>query len=103
MARYKVECNYNASIIANVEANDEGEALDKARDYAEDADIRQFTIGGERESRILRTEEVVWLSFCDIVCLREILDYYLGFPYFFFIYEEILLIKVKEFGYLQES
>lgn len=56
MARYKVECNYTASIIANVEANDEGEALDKARDYAEDADIRQFTIGGERESRILRTE-----------------------------------------------
>lgn len=56
MARYKVECNYNASIIANVEANDEGEALDKARDYAEDADIRQFTIEDKRKSHILKTK-----------------------------------------------
>ena len=56
MALYKIECNYNASIIANVEANDEGDPLDKARDYAEDADIRQFTIGSERESRVLSTE-----------------------------------------------
>jgi hypothetical protein len=39
--------NYNASIVVEVLANDEGEALDKARDRAEDADIRQFTIGNE--------------------------------------------------------
>lgn len=56
MAKYKIECNYNATITVDVEANDEGDALGKARDYAEDADIRQFTIGAERESRILATE-----------------------------------------------
>jgi hypothetical protein len=48
--------NYNASIVVEVLANDEGEALDKARDRAEDADIRQFTIGSEGESKILRTD-----------------------------------------------
>ena len=45
--------NYNASITVDVEAEEEGEALDKARDIAEDADIRQITIGCENESRIL--------------------------------------------------
>ena len=45
--------NYNASFTVDVEAEEEGEALDKARDIAEDADIRQFTIGCENESRIL--------------------------------------------------
>ena len=28
--RYKIQCNYNAFITVDVEANDEGEALDKA-------------------------------------------------------------------------
>lgn len=55
MHKYTVQMNYNASIIAEVMAEDEGEALDKARDYAEDADIRQFTIGSENESKILST------------------------------------------------
>ena len=54
--RYKIQCNYNAFITGDVDANDEGEALDKARNYAEDADIRQFSIGEEKESRILETE-----------------------------------------------
>ena len=56
MAKYTMQMNYNASIIVEVNANDEGEALDKARDKAEDADIRQFTLGCENESRILRTD-----------------------------------------------
>ena len=56
MRKYAKQMNYNASIIVEVLANDEGEALDKARDKAEDADIRQFTIGSENESRILRTD-----------------------------------------------
>ena len=56
MRKYTIQMNYNASIIVEVLANDEGEALDKARDKAEDADIRQFTIGGENESRILRKD-----------------------------------------------
>ena len=56
MQKYVIEMNYNASIVIEVEANDEGEALDKARDKAEDADIRQFTLGKENESRILRRD-----------------------------------------------
>lgn len=56
MTKYTIQMNYNASIVVDVFANDEGEALDKARDKAEDADIREFTIGNENESRILRTE-----------------------------------------------
>lgn len=52
---YTIQLNYNASIVVNVEGefNDEGEALGKAREIAEDADINEFTIGEEKESRIL--------------------------------------------------
>ena len=53
--RYTIEFNYNASIVVDVEGefHDEGEALDKAREISEDADINEFTIGEERESKIL--------------------------------------------------
>lgn len=59
--KYTVQLNYNASIIVDVmvdgnNQNAEGEALEKARNIAEDADIREFTIGSERESQILRHE-----------------------------------------------
>lgn len=58
MKKYTIQLNYNASIIVDVEVentpNAEGEALEKARNIAEDADIREFTIGSERESQILR-------------------------------------------------
>lgn len=53
MGRYVIQMNYNASIVVEVNADDEGQALDKARDKAEDADIREFTIGSENESKIL--------------------------------------------------
>ena len=53
--KYTVELNYNASIVVTVEADNEGEALDKARDIAEESDIEQFTITNERESQILAT------------------------------------------------
>ena len=56
MRKYTIQLNYNASIVVDVSANDEGEALDKARTKAEDADIRQFTICGERESQILNQQ-----------------------------------------------
>lgn len=56
MRKYTIQMNYNASIVVEVYAEEEGEALDKARDKAEDADIRQFVIGSENESRILRTD-----------------------------------------------
>lgn len=58
MKKYTIQLNYNASIIVDVEVentpNAEGDALEKARNIAEDADIREFTIGSERESQILR-------------------------------------------------
>lgn len=56
MAKYTIQMNYKASIVVDVVAQDEGEALDKARDKAEDADMRQFTLGGEMESTIISQE-----------------------------------------------
>jgi hypothetical protein len=57
---YSVKLNYNASIVVDVEVEAEqdspdmeGKALEMARNYAEEADISEFTIGGERESQIL--------------------------------------------------
>ncbi len=56
--KYTVQLNYKASIIVDVEVenspNAEGDALEKARNVAEDADIREFTIGNELESQVLR-------------------------------------------------
>lgn len=49
-AKYEVTLNYTASITVTVDADDEGMALDKARNMAEDADINQFNLGIERES-----------------------------------------------------
>jgi hypothetical protein len=53
--QYTIELNYVASIKVTVNGDfrDEGEALDKARDMAEDADMNEFTIGNELESRII--------------------------------------------------
>lgn len=53
--QYTIELNYVASIrvTVNGEFKDEGEALDKARNVAEDADMNEFTLGNELESRIL--------------------------------------------------
>ena len=57
--RYTIQLNYLAAINVTVEGdfNDEGEALSKAREIAEDADINQFSIGEEKESRILQVAE----------------------------------------------
>ena len=57
MSKYTVRLTYEAVIDVEVEAKDEGEALDKARDYAEiEADSNQFSICNEKHSRILSTE-----------------------------------------------
>ena len=56
MRKYVIQLNYNASIVVEVTGNDEGEALEKARNIAEDADPKEFSICGERESQILRQE-----------------------------------------------
>lgn len=55
MSNYTIELNYIASIRVSVNGDfkDEGEALAKAREMAEDADINEFNIGNELESRIL--------------------------------------------------
>jgi hypothetical protein len=53
MAKFKIQYNFNASIVVDVDGKDEGDALEKGRRIAEDADIKQFTICGERESQIL--------------------------------------------------
>jgi len=53
MGRYTIQYNFNASIVVEVEGKDEGEALEKGRNIAEEADIKQFTICGEREAQIV--------------------------------------------------
>jgi hypothetical protein len=53
MGRYTIQYNFNASIVVDVDAKDEGEALEKGRNIAEEADIKQFTICGEREAQIV--------------------------------------------------
>lgn len=53
MGQYTIEINYKASITQTVEANNEGEALDKARTLAEEADMTDFVIVEELESQML--------------------------------------------------
>lgn len=55
MSIYTIELNYNARITKTIEANDEGEALEKARILAEDADMKEFTLTEEKVSRVVDT------------------------------------------------
>ena len=50
--QYTIELKYVATITETVEANDEGEALDKARNLAEEADMDDFVIVEELESQM---------------------------------------------------
>ena len=54
--RYTIKFNYNASIVVDVEGefHDEGEALDKAREIAEDANINEFTIKQRKVNKRIR-------------------------------------------------
>lgn len=56
MRRYTIKYNYKASIVVEVFANDEGEALELGRNKAEESDIDEFSLCGEMESQILRQE-----------------------------------------------
>lgn len=56
MGKYNIKYNYIASIDVEVEADDEGEALHKGREIAEEADIRLFTICDEQASFVNRVE-----------------------------------------------
>ena len=55
MSQYTIKLNYNASYTVTVEGNfrNEGDALDAARNMAEDADMSEFNIEDEKESQIL--------------------------------------------------
>lgn len=53
MAIYTIQCNYKVSIPIEVEADDEGVALAKARELAEDAELSEFSLGQELDSVIL--------------------------------------------------
>lgn len=59
MAIYNIELNYNARINVVVEGDfhNEGEAFDAAREIAENADINEFIITNELESKILSNDE----------------------------------------------
>lgn len=54
MGTYVIEMNYVARITQEVEAQDEGEALTKAQELSDVADIRDFTIVSELASNITR-------------------------------------------------
>ena len=55
MGTYTIETKYVATITHTVEANDEGEALDKARTLAEEADMEEYVFTEELESQIVGT------------------------------------------------
>ena len=55
MPKYVIELNYNARIVETVDAKDEGDALEKARNLAEEADMKEFSLLEEQTSRIIRT------------------------------------------------
>ena len=56
MGKYTIQCNFNASYTTEVDAKDEGEALEKARNRAEEEDLKEIVICGERESQILNRD-----------------------------------------------
>ena len=53
MSKYVISVNYDATYVAEVDANDEGDALGKARQMAEEAYVREFQIRNEKEARVL--------------------------------------------------
>lgn len=58
MAKYTIRLNYNATYTTTVEGEfrNEGDALDAAREQAEDADASEFVIGDEQVSQILEVK-----------------------------------------------
>jgi hypothetical protein len=55
MSKYTIKLNYTATFTTTVEGDfkNEGDALDAARNQAEDADMNEFVIGDEQVSQIL--------------------------------------------------
>lgn len=50
---YTIRLNYTSTIVLDVEANNEGEALSKARELAETAPMSSFSIVEEQDSSIV--------------------------------------------------
>ena len=55
MSIYTIELNYNARITKTIEAKDEGDALEKARTLAEEADMKEYTLTEELVSKVIET------------------------------------------------
>lgn len=55
---YTVDLNYKTTITFDVKASDEGKALQKARDLAEQAPMSSFTIVEEDRSRIVNVRNL---------------------------------------------
>ena len=58
MATYTVKLNYIASFTTTVQGDfrNEGDALDAAREQAEEADMNEFVIGEEQPANILEVK-----------------------------------------------
>ena len=58
MSKYTIKLNYTASYVTTVEGDfrNEGDALEAARNKAEDADANEFVIGDEQVSQILEVK-----------------------------------------------
>lgn len=52
MGKYTITITYNAQYVTEVYADNEGEALSKAREEAENADARQFSILEETSTHV---------------------------------------------------
>ena len=55
--KFVVRMSYNATIDVPVDAADEGDALQKAREVAENADIKQFSLFNENNASVVSRED----------------------------------------------
>lgn len=53
---YTIQINQVVAIEKTVEAKDEGEALEKARDLANESDLNEYEFVRELESHIIRQQ-----------------------------------------------
>ena len=71
MSKYVISVNYDATYVAEVDANDERDALGKARQMAEEADVREFQIRNEKEARVLARNEKKKKSCCFSIIIDK--------------------------------
>lgn len=56
MTKYHIKLNYECSIEVETMGEDEGDALGRAREIAENSDMSEFVITSEKESQVLSVE-----------------------------------------------